>query len=145
MLIIDYFSCLKMSDNPIKKSWEAENSCLSKLENIAKEFDIAIFILEQTNRSGLQDKSGASIQGSFAKNQVVWSSFRLFKNPDLGEYEFIVDKERGGSHSGDIYRGIEIDYGKCVHDLTKAEYIPSNRMKELNQETKDIVNSNFEI
>lgn len=75
LIIIDYFSSLKHSTNPSKNSWDAQASAMRKIKEIAFKYNSAIWVLQQTNRSGVSkegDSSGmGNIQGAFEATQPV--------------------------------------------------------------------------
>lgn len=71
MVIIDYFDCLKMSSNPIRDKWDAETSAMRKLENLAHDENIALWVMQQGNRNGETENEGVSIQGAYTKLQIA--------------------------------------------------------------------------
>ena len=71
LIILDYFDCLKMSSNPIKNVWEAETSTMRKLENLAQNNNIALWVMQQGNRAGETKNGGSSIQGAYTKKQIA--------------------------------------------------------------------------
>lgn len=123
LVIIDYMSCLKMSSNPMRNKWEAEERCIAKIENMAKDLNIAVLLAEQTNRGGIQSPSADTLQGSIAKLQVCWTVLWLFKDKETQQYSLRVDKERGGRNSGKTYENINIDFGKLTLDCTDSRML----------------------
>lgn len=133
LVIIDYMSCLKMSSNPIRNKWEAEERCIAKIENMAKDLNIAVLLAEQTNRGGINSPSADTLQGSIAKLQVCWTVLWLFKDKETQTYSLRIDKERGGRNSGKTYENINIDFGKLTLDCTDSRMLYDDTDKVLDE------------
>ena len=78
MIVIDYFSCLKMSTNPTKNSWEAEANAMRKIKEMSFKYNMAVWVMQQTNRTAVSKDGDSDTmgnwQGSFAATQPasVW-------------------------------------------------------------------------
>lgn len=122
MVIIDYFDCLKMSSNPIRNTWDAETSCMRKLENLAQSNNIALWVMQQGNRSGESEKGGSTVQGAYTKKQIASiyiTVSRLNGAQERNRATMTIDKNRQGSLATftDIYLNngyMEIDMKDSV-------------------------------
>lgn len=69
LVIIDYFDSLKHSTNEFKKRYEAQARCMRKIKNLAHKYNMAIWVMQQTNRSAVtkdgDTDSMGNVQGSY--------------------------------------------------------------------------------
>ena len=78
MITIDYFSSLKHSTNQYKNTFDAQARCMRKIKEIAYKYNIAVWMMQQTNRTAVSkdgdSKSMGNIQGSYKATQPcsVW-------------------------------------------------------------------------
>lgn len=82
MMTIDYFSSLKHSTNPSKNEYSAQARCMRKIKNLAYKYNMAIWVMQQTNRTAVSkdgdDESMGNIQGSYEATQPcsVWLTLK---------------------------------------------------------------------
>jgi len=109
LVIIDYFSSLKHSANPIKDKWEAQAKCMRKIKELSFEFDMAIWVMQQTNRTAVSkdgDSSGmGNLQGSFEATQPVsvWLTLQRTKEQRQNfRADIIFNKTRHSQPKDDL-------------------------------------------
>lgn len=78
MIVIDYFSCLKMTNSPYKSQWDAEANAMRKIKELSFKYNMAVWVMQQTNRQAVSkdgdSESMGNWQGAFAATQPasVW-------------------------------------------------------------------------
>lgn len=78
LVVIDYFSCLKMTNSPYKNQWDAEANAMRKIKELSFRYNMAIWVMQQTNRTAVSKDGDADTmgnwQGAFAATQPasVW-------------------------------------------------------------------------
>lgn len=119
VVIIDYFECLEAEKGTMKLAkWEQENKTMRKLETLAKQLDVAIWLPTQGNRGSFNseivtmDQSGGSI-GKIQIAQVVLSVARSVEDIKNQRATISVLKNRSGS-AGIVLNGIKFDNGTCT-------------------------------
>lgn len=125
VIFLDYLSCIQSSSDKklaIDKEFQTLDRAMKKLDAFAQEEDFAIWVAQQTNRSGAQDTTKsdrtANVQGSYRITQTASVILYLEKNRDAGDYNranLYLDKCRGGELGEwlDIY----FNNGTCQIDL----------------------------
>lgn len=118
LVIIDYFECLKISGGSFDNDkWEAEGKSMRKLESIAGELNVAIWVATQGTKDSLacdivtMDKAG----GSFKKMQIAHIVMSISKSLEDTENKIAtiaILKNRAGQ-SGKILNGVKFDNGTC--------------------------------
>lgn len=119
LVIIDYFDCLapERGTGSLTK-WEQEGKTMRKLENMAKEMDIAIWVPTQGNRESLSsdlitaDKMGGSMMKAHAA-QVIVSIARSLDDTKNQKATLAVIKNRSGM-AGTVFNGIKFNNGTCT-------------------------------
>ena len=119
LVIIDYFDCLapEKGTGSLTK-WEQEGKTMRKLENMAKDMDIAIWVPTQGNRESLAaelitaDKMGGSMMKAHAA-QVIISIARSLEDTKNQKATLAVIKNRSGM-AGTVFNGIKFDNGTCT-------------------------------
>lgn len=86
IIFLDYFDCMKHSTDTRLKLVEAAVRCVRKIEDYAKTHQVAIWLMQQTNRQGAQsatknDPEG-NIQGAFAVQQTTGVNVFLTKSEE---------------------------------------------------------------
>lgn len=101
MITIDYFSSLKHSTNTYKKAFDAQASCMKKIKNLANKYNLAVWVMQQTNRTAVSKDADTSsmgnIQGSFEATQPVsvWLTLsRTNEQKMKGRADIIFNKTR---------------------------------------------------
>lgn len=140
MIFIDYLSCLLPSDNKnlvMTNEWQVWERCMKKLEVLAKELNITVWVAQQTNRYGMQTKTAnermANIQGSFRAIQpcsfVLYLDRTMVENGDYNRANLYLDKCRGCQQKE--WENIYLNNGTCQIDL--SEKIRVNEEFEFNE------------
>ena len=119
LVIIDYFDCLapEKGTGSLTK-WEQEGKTMRKLENMAKDLDIAIWVPTQGNRESLAaelitaDKMGGSMMKAHAA-QVIISIARSLEDTKNQKATLAVIKNRSGM-AGTVFNGIKFNNGTCT-------------------------------
>lgn len=119
LVIIDYFDCLapERGTGSLTK-WEQEGKTMRKLENMAKEMDIAIWLPTQGNRESISselitaDKMGGSMMKAHAA-QVIISIARSLDDTKNQKATLAILKNRSGM-AGEVFNGIKFNNGTCT-------------------------------
>lgn len=153
LVIIDYFECLLPESTRYKNDseWSREAATMRKLENMAKDLNIAIWIPTQGNKGSItspdvvtMDQAGGSIR-KVQIAQVVISIARSLDDIDRNKATIAVLKNRSGK-SGEIFEGIRFDNGtstiSCdgVEDFSSAMSYFEKREAMEEQRQKDMMN-----
>lgn len=118
LCIIDYFECLShVGDATTSNEYEKEGKTMRKLESMASELDIALWIPTQGTKDSVNmelvtmDKAG----GSFKKIQIahiVVSIARTMEDIDANKATIALLKNRAGK-SGKVFNNVEFNNGTC--------------------------------
>ena len=118
LVIIDYFECLAhVGEHHSTNEYEKEGKTMRKLESIAAEYDIALWIPTQGVRDSVNmelvtmDKAG----GSFKKIQIahiVVSIARTMEDIERNKATIALLKNRAGK-SGKVFNNVEFNNGTC--------------------------------
>lgn len=144
MIMIDYLSCLQGSEN---KNMMITNECqiweraVKKLELMAKEYDVAIWICQQTNRNGMSTKTAndriSNIQGSFRATQpcsfIMYLDRTLSDKTDFNRANLYLDKCRGCLPRS--WENIYLNNGTCQIDLSDSQNEVFNELEYNENET----------
>ena len=151
LVIIDYFECLKTEKGDNTDSeWSKEALTMRKLEAIAHEFDVAIWVPVQ----GTRDSIGAELVGimqaggSVKKVQIahVIITFAATDNMKTeGKLNIALGKFRAGRIERNKFMNVYFNNGTCKFDMShtdeEEDNLPfeerqANRMNEIARETK---------
>lgn len=119
VVIIDYFECLEPEHGTSKlQKWEQENKTMRKIEAMAKELNIAIWLPSQGNRGSLSSELVTMDQGSgsIGKQQIAQVVISITRSvDDIRNQKATVSvlKNRSGS-AGIVLNGIKFDNGTCT-------------------------------
>jgi replicative DNA helicase len=128
LVIIDYFECLipeKTAYNQ-EKDYTRDAITMRKIENMAKNLNIAIWIPTQGNRGSVTSTDVVTMDqvgGSFTKAQicqVVISIARSLEDVDKNKATLAVLKNRNGK-SGAVFEGIRYDNGTATISCDEVE------------------------
>lgn len=131
LVCIDYFECLapESSSKPNESEWYKEGVTMRKLENMAKELDIAIWLPTQGNKDSIiaeivtVDKAGGSVKkGQIA--QVIISIARTTEDRENNRATLALLKNRSGK-GAKIFRNIYFDNGKSTIRCDEVEELDS--------------------
>ena len=149
MIFIDYLSCLLPTENKtiaMQNEWQAWERCMKKLEVLAKDLNIVIWVSQQTNRNGMITTTAkermANIQGSFRAIQpcsfVLYLDRTLTNDNDFNKASLYLDKCRGCQPCE--WRDIYMNNGTCQIDLSFGIH-PNEELEWKSEDNKN--NTNF--
>lgn len=127
MIFIDYIGCMETTSNETLKmtnECQAYERMTKRLESFASEYNIAIWIAQQTNRNGMIAQTAnqrmGNIQGSFRVTQPCSAILYLDRtNCDKNAANLYLDKCRGGEPTEWEY--IYLNNGSCQIDLSAEQ------------------------
>jgi hypothetical protein len=117
MVVIDYFECLAPENGGFSTDtpWQREANTMRELENIAKEFNIALWIPTQGNKDSIvssdivtMDKAGGSIVKVQAASVII-SIARSIQQQQENIATLALIKNRGGSLG--VWKNVEFNNG----------------------------------
>jgi len=128
LVIIDYFECLVPERTAYnqEKDYTRDAITMRRIENMAKNLNIAIWIPTQGNRGSVTSTDVVTMDqvgGSFTKTQicqVVISIARSLDDVDKNKATLAVLKNRNGK-SGAIFEGIRYDNGTATISCDEVE------------------------
>jgi replicative DNA helicase len=128
LVIIDYFECLVPERTAYnqEKDYTRDAITMRRIENMAKNLNIAIWIPTQGNRGSVTSTDVVTMDqvgGSFTKTQicqVVISIARSLDDVDKNKATLAVLKNRNGK-SGSIFEGIRYDNGTATISCDEVE------------------------
>ena len=141
MVIIDYFECLVPEKSYTSDSeWTREGNTMRKIENIAKDLDIAIWIPTQGNKGSItspdivtMDQAGGSIK-KVQIAQVVISIARSIEDIDKSRATLAVLKHRSGK-SGEVFHNIKFNNGTSTISCDEVETFDTTLIYEAKAES----------
>lgn len=150
LVIIDYFECLAPErDDKSKDKWESEGITARKIEGMAKELDIAIWVPTQGSRESIEselvtvDKGGGSIKKAQVA-QVIISIARTLDDRENNKATLALLKNRSGLGTK-IFRNITFDNGRSIIICDDVEELDSlkkwsDEEEKINERNKQELN-----
>lgn len=150
LIIIDYFECIKFEKSDIGDSeWSKEGITMRKLESMAKEFNVAMWVPVQ----GTRDSIGAEIVGlmqaggSVKKTQIAHVVITFGQTDEMktqGKINVFLGKFRAGRIDKNKFLNVYLNNGTCKFDMSETddgtdlpfEERQSNRLNEIARQTK---------
>lgn len=150
LIIIDYFECIKFEKSDVGDSeWSKEGITMRKLESMAKEFDVAMWVPVQ----GTRDSIGAEIVGlmqaggSVKKTQIAHVVITFGQTDEMktqGKLNVFLGKFRAGRIDKNKFLNVYFNNGTCKFDMSDAddgnelpfEEKQTNRLNEIARQTK---------
>jgi len=127
LVIIDYFECLahEKSGEPNESEWTKEGKTMRKLENMAKDLNLAIWITSQGGRDSIVTDilTANKGSGSIKKQQiaqVIISVARDLAGQNNNSATLSVLKNRSGG-SGHVFHNIIYDNGTSTISCTEVQ------------------------
>jgi replicative DNA helicase len=128
LVIIDYFECLVPERTAYnqEKDYTRDAITMRRIENMAKNLNVAIWIPTQGNRGSVTSTDVVTMDqvgGSFTKTQicqVVISIARSLDDVDKNKATLAILKNRNGK-SGPIFEGIRYDNGTATISCDEVE------------------------
>ena len=136
LVIIDYFECLlpEKSGYSTDSEWKRQGDTIRKIENLAKELDIAIWVPTQGNKGSItspdvvtMDQAGGSIIKVQAAHVVI-SIARSLEDIDNSRATLAVLKNRSGK-SGTVFHNIKFDNGTSTISCDEVEEFDNSERK----------------
>lgn len=120
LVVIDYFECLKLEkpETAADKEWTREGITMRKLESIAHEFDVALWVPIQGTKDSLgQEYVGLQQAGGSVKKvqigHVIITFARTTDMAEKGLMNIFVQKFRGGRMNDTKMLNISFNNGTC--------------------------------
>ena len=141
LCIIDYFECIELekAQNHGDKEYTREGLTMRKIETMADELNMAVWVPTQGNRESItsdivtMDKSGGSIK-KIQIGHIVLSISRSLDDISNNLATFTILKNRSGS-AGKIMKNISFNNGTCRISTDNVETYES--MSSFNSSIKD--------
>ena len=117
LVIIDYFECLTHNGDGHSNEYEKEGKTMRKLESMAGELDIALWIPTQGTKDSVNlelvtmDKAGGSIK-KIQIAHIVMSIARTMEDIEANRATIALLKNRAGK-SGKVFNNVEFNNGTC--------------------------------
>lgn len=127
LIIIDYFECIKFEKADVGDSeWSKEGVTMRKLEAMAKEFNVAMWVPVQ----GTRDSIGAEIVGmmqgggSIKKMQIANVVITFAQTDEMktqGKLNIFLGKFRAGRIDRNKFLNVDFNNGTCKFDMTNSD------------------------
>ncbi len=136
LVIIDYFECLlaERSGFSTDSEWKRQGDTIRKIENLAKELDVAIWVPTQGNKGSFtspdvvtMDQAGGSVIKVQAAHVVI-SIARSLEDIDNSRASLAILKNRAGK-SGVIFHNIKFDNGTSTISCDEVEEFDNSERK----------------
>ena len=150
LVIIDYFECLAPEKDGYSTdtAWDREGKTMRRIENLAKELDVAIWVATQGNKGSFNspdvvtmDQAGGSVKKVQAA-QVVISIARSLDDIDKSRATVSVLKNRSGK-SGNVFHNIYFNNGTSTISCDEVEVFSQEEWKVEEQKMKDTYRRNL--
>lgn len=131
MVVIDYFECLKPEknvDGNNETEWTREGITMRKLESIAKEFNVALWVPVQSTKDAInQEYVGLSqAGGSVKKTQIGHIVIQLAQTQQQKEehrLSIFIGKLRGVKIGRTSFPNVKFNNGTCKFDMSDMDSI----------------------
>lgn len=131
LVIIDYFECLKPEKNTEgynESEWSREGITMRKLEAIAKDFNVALWVPIQSTKDAIgQDYVGVGqAGGSVKKTQIGHLIIQFAQNPqqkEEGRMSIFIGKLRAVKVGRTSFSNIKFNNGTCKFDMSDMDSI----------------------
>lgn len=156
LVIIDYFECLvpdkEKNSNSNDSEWSKEGRTMRKLETMAEEFGVAIWVPTQGTKDSIgaelvtMDKSGGSIK-KIQIGHIVMSIARSMENIKENKANIAILKNRAGQ-AGLIINGVNFNNGTCTistDDVIEFDDALAYHEHENNEKAKMIFETGKEV
>lgn len=118
MVIVDYFECVEPEQLLYgENEWNKEGKTMRKLESMAGELDIALWVPTQGTKDSINlelvtmDKAGGSAK-KVQIGHIIMSIARTMEDMDKNLATIAILKNRAGK-SGKVFNGVEFNNGTC--------------------------------
>lgn len=120
LVIVDYFECLKLErpETSADKEWTREGITMRKLESIAHEFDVALWVPVQGTKDslGVEYVGLQQAGGSVKKVQIGHVIITFARTPEMasaGLLNLFIQKFRGGKIRDEKMLNVGFNNGTC--------------------------------
>lgn len=127
LVVIDYFECLLNEPNVGRNysEWSGEAFSMRKLESLANEFDVAMWVPVQSTKDAIGESYVGlkNAGGSVRKTQIghiVMQLARTEEQKTLGTMNVYIGKIRGVKFTRDKFLNVNFNNGTCRFDLRNA-------------------------
>lgn len=129
MVVIDYFECIKPEkhvDRREQSTYEAEGVTMRKLESIAKEFNIALWVPVQSTKGAInQEYVGVADGGGSVKKTQIGHVVIQFAQTDeqktQGKLSLFIGKLRAARIGRTKFPNIRFNNGTCKFDMSELD------------------------
>ena len=144
LVIIDYFECLAPEKGGYSSdtAWDREGRTMRRIENLAKELDVAIWVTTQGNKGSFNssdvvtmDQAGGSVK-KVQVAQVVISIARSLDDIDNSRATLGVLKNRSGK-SGNVYHNVYFNNGTSTVTCDDVEVYTQEQWKVEEEKLKE--------
>lgn len=148
LVIIDYFECLKPEKNIEgynDSEWTREGITMRKLEAIAKEFNLALWVPVQSTKSAIgQEYVGLGHAGGSVKKTQIGHVVIQFAQTDQqkeeGKMNIIIGKIRAVKIGRTSFPNVKFNNGTCKFDFSELDSIDNEVIgKNDGKATNDIM------
>lgn len=118
LVIIDYFECIKLTGPSTMSKWDKESCIMRKIEAMANELNIAVWVPVQGNRDSINaelvtmDNAGGSL-GKIQISHIIMSITRSLEDIADNLATISILKNRAGQ-SGEVIEGAMFNNGTCT-------------------------------
>jgi hypothetical protein len=131
MVVIDYFECLKPEKNVDgfnESEWTKEGITMRKLESIANEFNIALWVPVQSTKDAINQVyvGLAHAGGSVKKTQIghiVIQFAQTMEQKERGEMNLFIGKLRAVKIGRTSFENVKFNNGTCKFDMSLLDSI----------------------
>lgn len=146
LIVVDYFECLKPEKNIEgynESEWSREGITMRKLESIAKEFNVALWVPVQSTKDAInQEYVGlAQAGGSVKKTQIGHVVIQLAQTQQQKEehkLNIFIGKLRAVKIGRTSFPNVSFNNGTCKFDMSELDSIDNEPFNN-----KQNVNSSF--
>ena len=131
IVVIDYFECLrpeKNTDGNQNSEWTREGITMRKLETLAKEFNIALWVPVQSTKDAINQEYVGLNQagGSVRKTQIGHVVIQLAQTPQQKEehrLNMFIRKLRDVKIGRTSFPNVKFNNGTCKFDMSDMDSI----------------------
>lgn len=144
LVVIDYFECLKSEKNVDgynDSEWSREGITMRKLESMANEFDIALWVPVQSTKSAIgQEYVGVeNAGGSVKKTQIGHVVIQLAQTQQQKEdhrLSIFIGKLRAVKIGRTSFPNVKFNNGTCKFDMSELDSIDNEPLGSSNSSNK---------
>lgn len=138
MVIIDYFECLKpeRGNDSNSSEWSQEGITMRKLESIANEFNVAMWVPIQSTKGAIGQEYVGMMHGggSVKKTQighVVITLAQTDEQKEQGKLNMFIGKLRAARIGRTSFLNVKFNNGTCKFDMSELDSIDNEPFEDL--------------